>query len=125
MLIAMNAGIYKKTAVASTFSGTLGASAATTTITGTARTYTLGAGNSGQVKFANVSVGGTAFQYSINGGVFIGNDVTEGLIITLANTDTLAIRGTGMTPAGTANQTDIVDVDTNTNIETAAKILRT
>lgn len=125
MIITMMAGIYKKAVVASTFSGTLGASAGTTTITGTARTYTLGAGNSGQVKFANVSMGGTAFQYSVNGGIFAGNDITEGLTITLANTDTLAIRGTGMSPAGTANQADIVDVDTGTNIETAAKILRT
>lgn len=120
-------GTWKKflaSASASSFSGGLGTTGSANTITGTARTYTLGAGNSGQIKFANVSIAGTAFQYSKNGGSFVGNDITEGLTITLANTDTIQLRGTGMTPIGTSNQADIVDVDTATNIETGAAITR-
>lgn len=117
MLIAMNAGIYKKGTTASSFSGTLSSTGAASTITGTTRTYTLGAGNSGNVTFSSVSVGGTAFQYSKNGGSYVGGDISEGLTITLANSDTLAIRGTGMTPIGTANSCNVVDTDTGTVLE--------
>lgn len=114
------AGTWKKflaSASASSFSGALSSTGATNAITGTARTYTLGSGNSGQVTFSSVSIGGTEFRYSINGGTYIGNDITEGIIITLANTDTLTVRGQGMTPIGTANSCNVVDTDTATVLE--------
>lgn len=120
-------GTWKKfltSATSSSFSAGFSTSAATATITSAARTYTLGSGNSGQVKFASVAVGGTGFQYSINGGSFLGNDITSGLTISLANGNTLTLRGQGMTPAGTQNVCDIIDVDTNTILDNTT-ILRT
>lgn len=103
------------TVVASSFSGSLSAVGATNTITGTTRTYTLGSGNSGQVRFDFVVIGGATYVYSHNGGAY--TDITEDLIITLANGDTLAIRGTGMTTSTTTNECNIVDHDTSTVLE--------
>lgn len=120
MLIAMNAGIYKKGATASSFSGLLGANGAVSTILGTTRTYTLGAGNSGQVRFQSVSVGGTFFLYSLDGDAF--TDITEGLVITLANTNTLQLRSSGMTTIGTTNSCDVIDVDTGTALENVTMV---
>lgn len=106
-------------AVASSFSGLFTTTAGTSTVTSAARTYTLGAGNSGQVSFTSVSYdGGGSFQYSINGGSFIGNDITEGLIITLSNGQTLRLRATTMTSGNTGNA-NINDVSTGTVLENA------
>lgn len=101
----------------SSFSGALNATAATNTIITPNRTYTLGAGNSGQVQFTSVVIGGSTFAYSKNGGAYV--DITEGLIITLANTDTLNLRGQSMTPAGTSNSCDVYDYDTDTLLDSA------
>lgn len=102
---------------ASTFSGTFTTSAATATVTSATRTYTLGSGNSGTVKFTSVATTGSGTsQYSKNGGSFTGNDITEGMTIVLASTDTLALRTTGLT-SGQNGTFNVVDNDTSTNIE--------
>lgn len=101
----------------SSFSGALNATAVTNTIITPNRTYTLGAGNSGRVMFTSVMIDGSTFMYSKNSGAYV--DITEGLTITLANTDTLNLRGQSMTPAGTSNSCDVYDYDTGILLDSA------
>ena len=80
---------------ACTFDGSLSKiNGSASTVTGTTRTCTVPSGNSGVLQFDNVAlVGAPAKEYSKNAGAFTA--FVEDTQITLANTDTLAIRITG------------------------------
>lgn len=111
----INAYRYAVSIVASTFSGSFITTASTATVTSATRTYTLGAGNSGQVQFTTLyNEGAGNIRYSKNGAAAV--TINEGDIITLANSDTLAVSVTGMASTNIATFT-IKDVDTNTTIE--------
>lgn len=104
-------------------SGSLSASGATATVTGTSRTVTVPVGNSGVLVFANVDDSNPTgtLAYSQNAGAWTA--ITEGLEVTFANSDTLQIRATGLTSPETCTFT-LRDKYTATNIE-AVSIART
>jgi len=116
-------GVWKQflqSAVASSFSGVFTASGSTDTITSATRTYTLGAGNTGRVTFSGVINGGSGvMEYNLNGAGFPGNSITEGLTITLSNTQTLAARSTSMA-SGNVSFFTLTDTDTGTVLENAS-----
>lgn len=114
MIPAMMAGIYRKGASASSFSGGFSATSSTANITSSTRTYTLGAGNSGGVRFTGVSFDGTGMDYSKNGASRVA--ITEGLVISLANTNTLNIRATGLASTQSGSCT-VEDYDTGTVLD--------
>lgn len=103
-------------AVASTFSGTLDGSGSTATITGASANYQLGAGNSGQLRFQNlVEPASGGFTYNKAGGGNVA--VTDMLVVTFADLNSLVMRATGMASPEVATL-DLYDVDTNTKIVT-------
>lgn len=106
-LLALLAGVIGGAAVPVSFDGSLSASGAGATITGTTRTATVPVGNSGVLRFDNVSELAGNLQYSKNGGAF--TDIAEDGTVTLANSDTLQIQGVAMVVAGTSsfNMTDV------------------
>lgn len=74
--------------------GELGATGATSTVTGTARTVTVPAGNSGVATVTEQAINsGGNLEHSINGGGFV---VPTGGTITFADSDTVQFRVTGM-----------------------------
>ena len=104
---------FGSSASPSSWSGTtFGASGITNNISGPTRTYTKGAGNSGNVRFDSVFFNGSGLTYIKNGAA--GVNITEGLVITLVSTDTLAIRAAGLTSSGLDAGCDVVDVDGGT-----------
>lgn len=118
------AGTWKQflqSASPSTFSGLFSTTAATANFSSSTRTYTLGAGNSGQLRFASLVNAGSDTLYNKNGAGLI--SIVSGDVITLASTDTLLLRVTGM-PAASVTALSLVDVDTGTTIE-AVSMTRT
>lgn len=96
------------------FSGALGASGATSTVTGTTRTVTVPAGNSGVVGVnQEFSVVGGTLEHSLNGGGF----VTTGATITFANGDTVQFRVTFL-PSADGNIVTLRDQTVSRDIVT-------
>ncbi len=114
---------FLQSAVASSFSVSFSKSGATSTITSDPSIYTLGAGNSGGVRFENiVNTGSGQFRYSVNGG---GNTaITEGMEIYLSNTNSVVLSAT-LLSSGNSVTFDIVDVDTGAVLENDAVLSRT
>lgn len=102
------------------FSGSFDNSGAPTTVTSATRTATVPGGNSGLVQFDNLNPTGVVNQsYSINGAAFVA--FSEDTQITLANSDTLAVRITNAA-SGESLTFDLTDVTTNTVIENVSLI---
>lgn len=80
-------------------------------------TVTVPGGSAGQLTFQNYSFSGTLSdtQYSKNGGAF--TTLPDGAGISVANGDTLAVRGTGMT-AGESWTFTLRDAGRGTNLAT-------
>lgn len=98
-------------------SGTLNWTGTGATVIGTTRTVSVAAGNSGQIKFQSLTIGATGtMKYSQNAGAF--TTITEGLIVTFAHNDTLAIEAITLTAAET-DTVQLLDVTKNTVITTA------
>lgn len=115
--------VYAAGAEPSSFSGSFSATAATSTVTSASREYTLGARNTGTVRFENIvvsDIGG--LRRNVNGA---GNvTVNEGDTVVLANLDDMVMSALGLS-AGNNITFDIVDVDTGTVIEGGAVLERT
>ena len=111
-------GAWKTVAAAASacsFSGALSASGTgSTTVTGTARTITVPAGNSGVVRFISVDESVGDLEYKHNAGAFTG--ISEGTEITLANGDTLQTRGTSLAIEESVSAT-LIDVTTGATIQ--------
>lgn len=118
-------GAWKKflqSVVASSFDGLFATVGSTSTVTSASRQYTLGAGNSGQVRFENiVNTGIGNLRYNVNSAG--NNNVSEGTTITLANLDNMVMSATGLA-SGNSITFDVVDVDTGTVLENDAVLAR-
>ena len=104
-----------------TLSGTLSATGSGTTVTSSTRTVTVPGGNSGQVRFNNVTNDGSGQDYSKNGGAF--TNFSEDSTVVFSNGDTIAIRATGMLVADSLIF-DLVDDDSDGNIEATVTLTR-
>lgn len=93
-------------------SGSLSGTGSTSTVTGSTRTWTVPAGNTGQIEFENVSHDGSGdVEYEKNGGGFV--VITNGSSVTFANGDTIRMRATGLASSETALAT-LRDLSSNT-----------
>lgn len=101
----------KITASPCTVSGSMDGNGATNTITGTLRTVTVPAGNSGKLQLKNVAFDGSDFVVSVNGGAF--TTIAENDILTFTTGQSIQFRGTGLTTGGMTAQCDVYDFDTN------------
>lgn len=110
-----------------TVDGDLSASGSTSTVTGTTRTVSVPAGNSGDIRFDALTIGNTgSMQYSKNGSAFTSGVITEDLIVNFADSDTVAIRSAGLTSPET-DTVVLINNDTGAAIATygTATISRT
>lgn len=95
MLASFFASVLDSAKTRVTFDGSLSATATgSTTVTGTARTGNVPAGNSGELKFVSVNEAAGNLEYSLNGGAF--TSLAENTTITIAHGQTLRMRGTGL-----------------------------
>lgn len=98
-----------------TIAGSLSATGAAPTVTGTARTVTVPGGNSGKINATSVVVSGDALEWRKNAGAW--SDMTVVTQITFVSTDTVQVRGIGMAVLDTGSVA-LVDNDTGTTIAT-------
>lgn len=85
-------------------SGSLSVNGSTSTVTSTARTWTVPAGNDGVVQFQSVSETDiTDFQYQQNGGGFL--SISEGLEVDFDDAQTIELRITGAVVVGSSSAT--------------------
>lgn len=102
------------------FSGTLSAGGAPTTVTSSTRTITVPSGNSGQVKFQSFDMTGlVTIKYSKNGGAM--TTLAEDSTITFADTDTLALEISSAS-SGESLSLDLVDVTTGALIQSVSLV---
>lgn len=100
-----------------TFSGSLSATGAPTTVTSATRTATVPSGNSGTIEFVSCSeVGANAKAYSIDGAAFVGLNWDDLDSITLTNGQTLALRMSNA-GSGESSQCTLRDLTTQTAID--------
>lgn len=111
MMLARFSTKRKATASPCTVSGTLNGSAATATVVGASATVTVPAGNSGTLEIRNVATSGGVFGWRKNADAY----VTEATQLTFVSSDTVNVRGTGMTSPETITA-ELWDVTTNTKI---------
>lgn len=79
------------------------------TLTGGPVTVTVPAIRTGNLKFTSVVNAGTLLQYKKNSGSF--TNITEGLVVAFASTDTITVQGTGIV-APNSSSFNILDGDT-------------
>lgn len=85
-------------------SGSLSATGSTSTVTSTARTWTVPAGNDGVVQFQSVSETDiTDFQYQQAGGGFV--SISEGLEVDFNDAQSIELRITGAVVVGSSSAT--------------------
>lgn len=97
-----------------TLSGALSASGAGATVTGTARTLSVPAGNGGVLIFSSYVNNSGSTQYKKNAGAF--TTFVDSTEVTFADTDTITIQGITMT-AATSNTFNLVDKKTGRTIQ--------
>jgi hypothetical protein len=78
-------------------SGALTTSSGSSPVTSSTRTIT----GAGTLLFVNIATDGGSPQYSLNGGSF--TNITEGLTLAVADTDTIAVRATLATTSDQAS----------------------
>lgn len=105
---------------ACSFSGTLSAGGAPTTVTSSTRTITVPSGNTGEVKFQSFDMtGSVTIRYSKNGGAM--TLLSEGATITFADTNTLALEISNAS-SGESLALDLIDVTTGALIESVVLV---